>query len=102
MGECLRKVAQRGTGRGIDLLGEKPHVIGIAAELLEQVPRFVHAPAAEGEVLDGPEAGNAKYALARSRWDAFLLLWRVPFVAVQKPVAGTEQLANPAIGASHP
>jgi len=53
-----------GLNFGIDFLGEESHIVGVAAETLEQLASLLYRPAAERQVLYTPEAADAEGALS--------------------------------------
>src|SRR5215210_3091420 len=108
MGERLGKVAQRRAGGRVDLFGEEPDIVGVAAEPLEQVAGLLRRPAAQRQVLRAPEAADAERTLAR-RGRLTLVGWRfigerpdVAEIPVQQAVPRAESLSNPAVGLPHP
>src|SRR5581483_12471745 len=64
--EGLREVAERGAGRGVDLLRVEAHVVRVPEQPLEPAPRVLDLARAR-EALDRPEAREPEAPLARGQ-----------------------------------
>src|SRR5579884_3715912 len=90
MRKSLREIAQSLTIIRICFLGEEAQIISIFQKRRKLIMSLLQSPAAQGKVLNAPEAADAKRPFRR-----------LPLITVKQTVACAEFLANCPISAAH-